>query len=265
MNQDVKGQYKTPANLNARADLHARFSTNPTGWLPWVFGHIRKRLPDSARILEIGCGPGSLWVENRGEVPAGWSLTLTDLSEGMVARSQEVTAQAGLDAACVQADIRGLPFETDTFDAVIANHMLYHVPDIDGGLQEIRRVLKPGGTFFAATNGMDHMKELFDLMNAFTPGAWTNQERPVARFCLQNGGDMIGRYFEPVSRIDYPDSLLVDEAQPLAEYVCSMAGMGVGFESIIRKREDFLLFLEGWIREKGSIRISKQAGLFIAR
>ena len=265
MKEDVAEQYKTPANLNARANLHARYSTNPVGWLPWVFGHIRERLPENARILEVGCGPGGLWAENKNEMPAGWELTLTDFSEGMIARAREAMDEAGLDAACIQADVQELPFDADTFDAAVANHMLYHVPDIDRGLTEIKRVLKPEGTLFAATNGMDHMKELFDLMNGFRPGVWVNEERPMARFSLQNGGDMIGRYFTSVRRIEYTDSLLIDEAAPIAEYVSSMAGMGVVFESIIRKRGDFQSFLEALIREKGSVCISKQVGLFIAR
>ena len=169
MREDVAGQYKTPANLNARANLHARYSTNPTGWLPWVFGHIRERLPENARILEAGCGPGALWAKNGPRIPAGWALTLTDFSEGMVARAGEATGEAGLDAECVRADVQELPFDSDTFDAVIANHMLYHVPDIDRGLQEIRRVLKPEGMLFAATNGMGHLQEIYDLVNAFDP------------------------------------------------------------------------------------------------
>ena len=57
-------------------------------------------------------------------------------------------------------DAQDIPFEDDTFGCVVANHMLYHVPDLDKGLAEIRRVLKPGGKLYAATNGEAHMLEL---------------------------------------------------------------------------------------------------------
>ena len=87
----------------------------------------------------------------------------------------------------------------------------------------------------------------------------------MTRFSLQNGGDMIGRYFTSVYRIEYPDSLSIDKAAPIAEYVCSMAGMGIGFEPVIRKRERFQAFLDALIREKGAVHISKSVGIFIAR
>ena len=265
MNQDVSEQYKTPANLNARANLHARYSTNPMGWLPWVFGRIREQLPEKARILEAGCGPGSLWVENRDNVPAGWSLTLTDFSEGMAAAAREATAQAGLDAQCLRADVQELPFDGDTFDAVIANHMLYHVPDIGRGLREIKRVLKPGGMLFAATNGDGHMGELYDLCRAYSPGITIKQDQLTERFRLERGQEILARYFHTVARIDYMCDLRVDEAGPIVEYVSSMAGMGMGIEPIVRERDQFQAFLAALIQEREAIRISKSVGVLIAR
>jgi hypothetical protein len=51
-------QYKTPANLTARADLHRRFSTNPYPWLRWVFDQLA--LEPRERVVEAGGGPGWL-------------------------------------------------------------------------------------------------------------------------------------------------------------------------------------------------------------
>src|SRR6187549_3038005 len=92
-------QYRTSGNLQARIDFHVRFSTNPYGWQLWVFDHLR--LPAEARILEIGCGAGSLWLENRSRVPAGWEITLSDLSAGMLAQARRNAGSsriAALDA-----------------------------------------------------------------------------------------------------------------------------------------------------------------------
>jgi hypothetical protein len=50
-------QYRDSLNLDARAVIHQRFSTNPYGWFNWVFDALVK-LPDNAKILELGCGPG---------------------------------------------------------------------------------------------------------------------------------------------------------------------------------------------------------------
>ncbi len=52
-----------------------------------------------------------------------------------------------------EIDAQSIPFEDETFDAVIANHMLYHVPDRPKAIAEIKRVLKPGGRLIATTIG----------------------------------------------------------------------------------------------------------------
>jgi SAM-dependent methyltransferase len=264
MQQDVANQYKTPENLTARGNLHARYSVNPKGWLPWVFDILAGRLPEKAGILEAGCGPGFLWEANHDRIPSGWRLTLSDFSEGMLNRAREVLSGVSVEADYVRADVQRLPFDTNAFDAVIANHMLYHVPDIALGLSEIRRVLIPNGILFAATNGTEHMRELYDLIDSFDPGVRNGRERPVTRFCLENGADMLRAVFTGVSRTDYPDSLSIDTAQPLVDYICSMAGMGVGIEPIVEKRDELYLFLDALIRKSGPVHIGKNAGVFIA-
>ena len=63
-------QYRDSSNLDARAAIHQRFSTNPYGWFNWVFDVLTK-FPDNARILELGCGPGYMWKECARRIPAG--------------------------------------------------------------------------------------------------------------------------------------------------------------------------------------------------
>ncbi|MBI3170151.1 MAG: class I SAM-dependent methyltransferase, partial [Chloroflexi bacterium] len=79
----TQSQYKDSSNLNARLAIHKRFSTNPYGWFNWVFDKLAA-LPADANILELGCGSGELWKECASRIPAGWVLTLTDLSGGML-------------------------------------------------------------------------------------------------------------------------------------------------------------------------------------
>src|SRR5689334_22369017 len=95
-------QYRTPGNLQARIDFHVRFRTNPEDWQLWVFDRLR--LPPAARILEIGCGAGTLWLENRSRIPAGWEVTLSDLSAGMLAQ-----ARRSLHTSRLAARVRGDP------------------------------------------------------------------------------------------------------------------------------------------------------------
>jgi ubiquinone/menaquinone biosynthesis C-methylase UbiE len=144
-------QYRTSANLMARAGLH-RFSTAKVGWFDWVFDRLlAARLPADSRIVDIGGGPGVFWIHNAGRIPAGWQILHTDFSPGMVA---EARSRIGRDGSTFEVvDAERLPYADAAFDGVIANHMLYHVPDRAKALREFARVLKPSGRLFATTNG----------------------------------------------------------------------------------------------------------------
>jgi ubiquinone/menaquinone biosynthesis C-methylase UbiE len=154
-------QYRDSSNLDARVVLHRRFSTNPYGWFKWVFDTLLK-LSEGAKILELGCGPAYLWKENISRVPAGWNVTLSDLSPGMLDAAWRNLVVTGRAFQFKEIDAQSIPFEDETFDAVIANHMLYHVPDRPKVIAEIKRVLRPGGRLIATTVGENHMKEMMD-------------------------------------------------------------------------------------------------------
>ncbi|MBO0792518.1 MAG: class I SAM-dependent methyltransferase, partial [Ktedonobacteraceae bacterium] len=149
-------QYQDATNFGARVDLHRRFRVNPYGFHRWVFDHFT--LNEGSQVLELGCGPGGLWRSNRQRIPTNWQITLTDFSPGML---QEARALLGEERFTYEvADAQALPFADESFDAVIANHMLYHIPDLNRALGEIQRVLKPSGHFYATTFGREHLREL---------------------------------------------------------------------------------------------------------
>jgi ubiquinone/menaquinone biosynthesis C-methylase UbiE len=132
-------QYRDASNLNARIALHEQFSTNPHSLPLWIFDQLE--LPDDARILEIGCGSGNLWAENTKRIPEGWQITLTDASPGMICEARQ--RLSGSHSFRFQvANAQELPFADESFDAVIAAHMLYHVPDRDKAFSEIVRILR---------------------------------------------------------------------------------------------------------------------------
>ena len=73
-------QYRDASNLEARVELHRRFGTNPDGWYPWIFD-VLETLPATARVLELGCGPGYMWKECIDRIPDNWNIILSDLSD----------------------------------------------------------------------------------------------------------------------------------------------------------------------------------------
>jgi len=83
----VQKQYATADNLAIRIAFQQRFSANKQGFAPWLMDQYV--FPEKARVLEIGCGTGTMW-KTRPEAAAGFSrLVLTDLSEGMLREAQE--------------------------------------------------------------------------------------------------------------------------------------------------------------------------------
>jgi ubiquinone/menaquinone biosynthesis C-methylase UbiE len=217
--QYIKKQYENADNLNVRIRLHEQFSANKQGWQSWLFERIA--IPAGARLLELGCGTGNLWLENLERVPQDVEIILSDFSEGMLAQAQAALAKAVPRFAFQVIDAQDIPFEDDSFDVVIANHMLYHIPDRPKALSGIRRVLKPEGRFYAATIGKTHMRELHQLMSRFDAqlGAWG--QSAAEAFCLENGAEQIKACFAQVTLHRYPDSLRVTDADMLLAYILS--------------------------------------------
>ncbi len=94
-------------------------------------------------------------------------IALSDFSPGMIEEAQHNLADAGRPFAFERIDAQAIPFADASFDMVIANHMLYHVPDRPQALAEIRRVLRPGGRLYAATGGANHLREIGELVQRF--------------------------------------------------------------------------------------------------
>ena len=207
--QFVADQYRTAKNLNARITLHQRFSTNKYGWQRWIFDQFR--FPPQARLLELACGTGDLWLENAGRIPAGWQITLSDLSPGMVQKTRQALEPGWRPFRFKVIDAQAIPFDDGSLDGVVANHMLYHVPDRDRALSEVRRVLKPGGRFYTSTIGGAHLREIGDLVARFDPGLSMWGERPTDAFTLENGAAQLERWFGEVRLARYEDGLLVTE------------------------------------------------------
>lgn len=263
-------QYKDAANLSARIALHARFSTAKVNWYRWVFDHVE--LPEAARVLEVGCGPAKLWRENVERVPESWDITLTDASPGMLDEAKSYLEDASRAFNHEVVDVQALPFADASFDAVIAIHMLYHVPDQSRALAEIRRVLKPGGHLYASTNGRTHMRELAELVSHFAEEDVVERFRMAHTanpFRLEDGRELLAPLFGEVTLHRFESALKVTEAEPLLAYVLSTEAAS-SFKRTsegvaVRRLETFERYLEARIAAQGAIHITQASGLFVAR
>jgi SAM-dependent methyltransferase len=250
----VAAQYQNSANLNARASLHERYGSGPP-WQRWVFDQIDLRA--GQMVLEVGCGPGNLWRENAERLP--WAAyVLTDRSRAMAVEARRSTQPGGAAFESGIADVKSLPFGDACFDVAIANHMLYHVPDLEAALSELKRVVKPEGRFVAATNGAGHMREVDALISRHL--TLTGRGSMVTDFSLESGSVALRRHFADVALVRHPPApLLVTEAGPIVDYV--------------RSREDAEGSVEAWrrleeevareIARSGRFLVTRDTGLFL--
>jgi ubiquinone/menaquinone biosynthesis C-methylase UbiE len=250
----LRSQYGTADKLSTRISIHAKYSVNKQGFGNWITGHYR--FPEHAAVLELGCGTGEMWIGKSDVIRGCGRLILSDFSAGMLDKAKE-TLQGENGIVYQVIDIQEIPYPDHSFDAVIANMMLYHVPDLGKGLREVRRVLKDGGVFYCATYGENGMMEYIGGLFS----GYGIETRVNANFTLQNGHEKLGPYFTEIKRDLYEDALLVTDPEDLVDYIFSLTGM-----SDLRKlprntvRDVLSRHMEG-----GVLRIPKEYGMFIAR
>lgn len=250
---NIEKQYQTAQNLNTRISIHDKYSTNKQPFGNWIVSHYE--IAPGSKILELGCGTGSMWKDNLHLLSGGAELTMTDFSEGMLETAkQNVRAE---NVAFQQVDIQNIPYPDATFDVVIANMMLYHVPNLHKGLSEVRRVLKPGGIFYCATYGihgiLEYITDLLKDMNV--------KGHIGTTFTLQNGGESLGQHFAQVQRLDREDGLAITDIKDFADYIYSLSSL-TNMDKISRKT-----VLEALISrvENGILYVPKEYGMFICR
>jgi SAM-dependent methyltransferase len=193
--ETVRREYATEEGLAARAAVYE--------FREFGEGDARRTALDAIvearprRVLEVGCGRGEFAERLTQELDV--DLVAVDQSERMV----ELTSARGIDARV--ADVQALPFADGEFDCVVANWMLYHVPDLDLGLSEVARVLRSGGRFVATTNSLDHMGELWQLVGR---DRWSEPER----FFAENGEESLRPHFASIERRDVDGRVVMDTA-----------------------------------------------------
>lgn len=256
----VSDQYRDAGNLNARIEIHRRFSTNRYGWARWLFDIIATA--PGPRVLELGCGPANLWVSNLARIPDNWQVTLSDFSPGMAAAAEgSLNEHAGRFRFQV-INAQEIPFDDGSCDTVIANHMLYHVPDLDRALSEIHRVLRPGGRLYASSVGREHLAELAAWSRSFGLNAISNEDI-AERFGLETGAARLAPWFPAVTRHIYEDALMVTEAEPLIAYILSSMSADQA-ATVVDQLGAFAHFVDNELAAHGSLKITKASGLFEA-
>ncbi len=259
MEKSLKDQYQNATNISARIRLHRDFSQNQQGWFPWIYEKCH--ITEGMKILELGCGNGALWTENLSKLPQNVSVLLSDISEGMLRDARRSIGSEDSRFSFQVIDCHALPFTDDTFDLVIANHVLFYCEDLDLACSEIARVLKPSGIFLSSTYGRRHMKEITDLVQGFDNRIVLAAENLYERFGLENGQSLLSPHFGHIECVRYDDAILLDHPEPLIEYILSCHGNQN--QILLDRYKDFRAFAEE--KTHNSFHITKDAGIFLCR
>ena len=245
----VEEQYKDSQNLNIRISIHQKYSTNKQGFGNWILKQYE--VYEDYRILELGCGKGDLW--NNFNFPKNSHLIQTDFSNGMVEEAKKNSKVENVTFN--QVDIQKIPYDSSSFDMVVANMMLYHVPNLDKGLNEVSRVLKNGGKFYTTTYGENGIMEYVQSLLKDT----ILNKKLNKTFTLQNGENILSKYFNKVEMIPYIDSLEVTDSKDLVDYIFSMTDM-VDIDNYTEKQ--LFEIIENQ-KQNGKITVPKEYGIFI--
>ena len=196
-------------------------------------------------------------------LPKDVHVTLSDQSQGMVKDARNYVGEGKGQISYQTIDCRKIPKEGHSFDKVIANHVLFYLDDRQQVLNEIKRVLKPNGTFICSTYGSSHMQEITQLIKDFDERITLSDHKLYDVFGLENGEEQLKKVFSQVKEVDYKDELLVDQPEPLISYILSCHGNQ--HEYLNHRYLEFKDFVRKKMAAKGVIKITKSAGIFICK
>ncbi|WP_339313417.1 class I SAM-dependent methyltransferase [Paenibacillus sp. FSL M7-0896] len=250
-------QYSNEHRLNARIQLY-QYCEHKKDWHEWVFEHLR--LIEGLKIAEIGCGTGVLWEKNMSKVPSKSEIVLTDASRGMI-ETAKGNIHDPLDRFHYEVvDAEKMPWPDHSFEVLIANHLLYHFQDHRKIFSEINRVLVPSGMAYASTVSANNYRELLQLILEFD-GRLSFFNEAVKNFNLENGQDILGKYFKVTAQYVLQNDIVIQSAAPLILYVASYFSEDQ-LHILTDRFNELCDYLQGTLERSGALRITNRNVLF---
>lgn len=259
----VQRQFADPAYLQIMQETHDQYTFPHIDFPGWVLD--RCDLRGDEHILDIGAGTGRYYASLRARFP---DIAFTALDNAPPMLSSHPAEQRIVGAATA------LPFPSGSFDVVMANHMLYHIPDIYLALSEMRRILKPGGIVVAATNSASSMPQFVELMRRgillmSKPGtSMTPLLPPHISFSLENGAQQMAQHFYAVVRHDLPGTLVFPDPVPALRYLETWRPLREPLLPLGVKWDDIMLVIRDQItriiKHFGELSVEKLSGVLIA-
>jgi ubiquinone/menaquinone biosynthesis C-methylase UbiE len=251
-------QYKSSTNLSARIIIHQKFRTNPESFYGWIWKNYEIKNP--VKILEVGCGTGEFWLENFSKLPPGSEILMTDFSEGMIEK-----AKSKIDFDHIKfevVDIDNLPYPDDSFDIVMAHHVIYHASDKNKAISELKRVVKSDGFISITTNSEKHMLNVYTIAHSIDENF--SMVRNIDGFTEEDADTLLKKHFSNIEKTIYEDMLEVNDLEFMVDYIKSTTE-----PRKMNLRNDFYEkyseIVKHDIEENGHFDILKRSPLFICK
>lgn len=253
----VMNQYKDDSKLTTRISLYEKYGQHPRHYTDWL--HLHYDFTPGCTIVELGCGTGKDWWERMDALPHGAKLMMSDFSTGMVDRLRQRFGHHP-QTEIRHLDIQSIDLMDDCADVVIANSMLYHVPDLPKAIREIRRILKPGGTFYAAGPGAN--EGMLGFVRRTLPNVCPDAQLPDSlTFSALNGEEILRDQFDEIAIHHYTNELAVTCVDDLVDFIYTMATL----EGILPADRDRITQHYAAMMVDGVLEIDIEGALFVAR
>ena len=270
-NQDylISKAYATEDHLSIRIQTHELYSQPQQDFTAWVLDLIPWK--GNEIVLDAGCGAGLYIQPIRKRLTNRGKIISADLSFGML--SDVAKKESASSSNLLNTNIMRLPIPDASCDILLANHVLYHVPDIQAALKEIKRVLQPGGYLIAATNAKDSMMKIIEQIEiAYQTLGDPIQIPPTpprASFSLENGVAFFEIEFCDFIVHRLESHLVFPDAKPVIAYTNSMRSFyepqistSISWEAMLAEME---IQITREIKQNGEYRVAKTTGAFVAK
>lgn len=256
-------QFETPDGLKTRVLFHHKHTHFKENFHEWMFDHYEFHTGD--QVLEIGCGDGALWQCNKHRIPQDIEIILSDISQKMIDESylklHEVTQIKSYD----YADCFHLPYDDESFDVIIVNHVLMYFENLNQALKEIYRVLRKGGTLYCSTIAKDMMKERDEMLRQFDSKISFDQEILYHRFGYENGKEKLRQYFCDIELFDRKETYEITDMNLFYQFILSGKGLSPNLEPLYKKKILFYEYLKSYFNKHQIFYLTTHAGMFKAR
>ncbi len=267
----IRQSYMETENLLIRQNTHAQYSNPKIDLSRWILTR-HQSWRGNERVLDVSPANGLTFDSGVDIFPEGQYIA-SDLSFKLLLGARHHPQAHHVHF--LVSDTEHLAFADNSFDVVLANHMLHHVTDLHATLNELHRVLRPTGILIASTDSQYTMAE-FDTL---TRRALTLLGRPpksndsfysrfIEGFSLENGSRMLARHFRAVARHEIPSTFLFDDAKPVIKFLnSSRAARELSLPEGV-EWEDFITVMADQIRRLishfGELTVNRLSGVLLA-